>query len=198
MGPIGDAMARIPWDSLPPSARVDVLGWYSGKPAIRVPRFARGADILAPLADWASVESASIAADVDFVVVSTHGAAEILAVDQSAEPHAFDLGIRLGYPACCSSVIADAGEVRIDELARTSELACRGTILDTSGYPAGCALISHVPCSPTCPASVELAHRCLATALAHPAQVWASIVRGFAKLASATGKRETTRVVPAR
>lgn len=176
-------MARIPWDSLPPSARVDVLGWYSGKPAIRVPRFALGADAFAPLAVWAMAESASIAADAGFVVVAAHGAAEILAVDQSATPHAFDLGMRLGYPACCSSVIAGAGEARIDEVARTSALACCDTILDTSGYPAGCALISHVPCSPTCPSSLAMARRCLATAVAHPAQVWTVIVRAFAERA---------------
>jgi len=187
MGSTVDALAGFPWDSLPPSARVDVLGWYSGKPAIRLPRFALGTDVLPRLATWAHLQSASIAADDDFVVVATRDAEEILALDQSPAPHALDLGIRLGYPVCCATAIARAGELRIDELAETAALDCRETLLDTSGYTEGRALISHVPCSPTCVSSVELAHRSLAAAVDDSTQVWSEIVRVFAAWALPAG-----------
>ncbi|RTM10592.1 MAG: hypothetical protein EKK31_02220 [Hyphomicrobiales bacterium] len=84
----------------------------------------------------------------------------ILTIDQSAGEHCAWLGMWLGYPPCCVRAARRAGEAQLDAwAARISKRRHIGTFrhIGVSGYPAGNALISHIPCSPHCSPSLRLA-----------------------------------------
>ncbi|MGI8624792.1 MAG: hypothetical protein ACR2NB_15230 [Solirubrobacteraceae bacterium] len=88
----------------------------------------------------------------------------LLVLDASPRPHEAQLGALLGYPACCVSRVTGEGECRIDALA---DEATRWTYagpfwaIDPTGYRVGRALISHIPCGPSCVASMRDACRAL-------------------------------------
>ena len=62
------------------------------------------------------------------------------------------------------------GEAKIDEAARSAagwKLTGRFRLLDVTNYLDGVALLSHVPCSPTCEPSLAMAEAAAAWALEH-------------------------------
>jgi hypothetical protein len=68
----------------------------------------------------------------------------------------------LGYPPCCCTAIATAGESAIDDCAAiAADWNYSGCyrMINPAAYRAGGSLICHVPCSPTCDASLSLATR---------------------------------------
>lgn len=152
--------AGLPWSDLPPSFRVDLLQLLSGsRPAIRshVGETAREG-----LRAWCTASGLDFAADGPWVGLSTEvgRAARILQVDASPAPHEVDLGLLLGYPPCCCEQAALVGESQIDRYAQhVASWPLRGgyALLDISRYSEGLALISHLPCSPTCQPSREIA-----------------------------------------
>lgn len=85
---------------------------------------------------------------------------KIMSIDQAPGNHTAHLGYLLGYPSCCVRAAARIGEPNLDAWA--GSLTKRGFIgefaaIDVSGYRAGEALISHIPCSPFCLASLKMA-----------------------------------------
>ncbi len=145
---------------LPASAAVDLLGVLADvKPAARVE-----AGALAPeLVEWAALTGLAAATDPEGYVAlaRTHKvAAELLAIDRATGAHEYELGLMLGYPTCCSELIATIGEASIDARAATVarwSLDCAFRLIDIAGYKRGEALISHVPCHARCTPSLDLA-----------------------------------------
>jgi hypothetical protein len=149
------------------SVAVDALGvLVIAKPAMRTFAGDRASALLA----WASDANLSAAADHDGFVAVAHSkslAGRVLAVDRSPDDHCAELGTLLGYPRCCADRVAALGESAIDDYAESVDAwLYEGPfrLIDTSGYRSGRALISHLPCSPTCLGSLELARRCLPVA----------------------------------
>jgi hypothetical protein len=97
-----------------------------------------------------------------FVVFSPSAsrARRVMTVDQSAGDHTRALGLALGYPPCCARAAARVGDHELDAWA--AHVAGRRTIgrfalTSPAAYRAGRALVSHVPCSPRCVASLAMA-----------------------------------------
>jgi hypothetical protein len=144
----------LPWSDLSPSVRVDILGVYAyRKPALRiaVPHAAIASRTIDAFADagWAS------ALDEEYLVAAPTAqmARHILDVDRRSQPHALELGLLLGYPACCAQATADVGEEDIDDhVLRLGEDCDRGQAhrLDPRGYLRGLALVPYLACSPHC------------------------------------------------
>jgi hypothetical protein len=91
---------------------------------------------------------------------SASSARRVLRMDARPGRHTSALGRALGYPPCCCLAAARHKEEGLDEWARaTSSRRFVGLfrLIDTSGYIAGSANISHVPCSPRCSASLRMA-----------------------------------------
>ena len=157
--------AALPWSDLPPSFRVDLLQLLSAsRPAIRthVRETARQG-----LRAWCTASGLDFAADGPWVGLSTEvgRAARILQTDASPAPHEFDLGLLLGYPACCCEQAALVGESQLDRYAQdvaSWPLRDGYALLDISRYAEGLALISHLPCSPDCEPSRVLAEQSVA------------------------------------
>jgi hypothetical protein len=149
----------LPWADLPPSVRVDVLGILAqNKPAIRIPVGERRT--AAQVARVVAAVGWSHANDEDFLVAasSPEVASHVLDVDRSAQPHTLDLGLLLGYPACCARAAAHVGEGNIDQLAVRLGTDCereRAPHLDPRHYAKGIALVSYVACSPRCPTALQ-------------------------------------------
>lgn len=102
----------------------------------------------------------------DFIVVSRSAALArmILAIDCDDSPHTFRLGRALGYPTCCCRAAAGVGEQNLDSwaLALSREpFIGRFKLIDPSHYKDGNALISHIPCSASCHASLQMAEATL-------------------------------------
>ena len=153
----------VPHDLLPASARVDFLHLLAaGKPALRVKVEKSGVE---PLARWSAGHGYGCAADDEgyCCVAADHTLARhVLEVDQRAEPHELELGLLLGYPPCCCEAVAALGESRIDEQALVVagwSFAGPFRLIDPAGYRRGASLLSHLPCSPDCRASLRLARR---------------------------------------
>jgi hypothetical protein len=117
---------------------------------------------------WATAAGLAVQVDVERYVVlgrSEERVGRVLRVDASADPHADELGRLLDYPVCCVKAIAAIGESAIDR--RASEVARwshedRYRLIEIADYRAGLALVSHVPCSPSCRPTLEVAERSLA------------------------------------
>ena len=82
-------------------------------------------------------------------------------VDDLPVPHAILLGKLFGYPHCCTQKISQLGEDLIDEWELTEfadeDLVGDYRLIDPKLYRKGVALISHVPCSNKCDASLQIA-----------------------------------------
>src|SRR3546814_12102422 len=85
-----------------------------------------------------------------------------MSIDRERGNHTAHLGLMLGYPRCCARAAARVGESSLDTwaagLTRRRFLG-RFTAIQITGYRQGRALISHIPCSPNCLASLLLARR---------------------------------------
>ena len=148
---------------LPRSARVDILLLLLGeKPAART--LAPSLDRLA-VSRWCGEFGFYAAQDEDgFVVLAStaEAAKAILELDRSPVRHEYGLGRQLGYPDCCSMAGSRQSESKLDHWGAV--LAGQGfsppyDLTDPSGYVRGQALISHLPCSTRCEASLSIARR---------------------------------------
>lgn len=91
----------------------------------------------------------------------------LLALDAAPGDHVHALGRMLGYPTCCCRAARAQGEAEIDRwAARPRRFLGRFQAIDPSGYLHGNALVSHVPCSAQCRASLALAARVRRSGLA--------------------------------
>lgn len=147
---------------LKPSALVDLRLTILGiRPAFRTETSSSATN--AEIGRWARARSLYFCRDADdFIVFSTKPwlVRHIMTVDQSPGDHLARLGYWLGYPPCC---IRSARRMRESNLDRWSEALGarrhigRFTSNRVSGYRAGQSLISHIPCSPQCKASLDMA-----------------------------------------
>lgn len=160
--PINEIWEKIPWALFPPSAKVDLCLFLSGiKPAVRTQIQDKGH--LNFLASLFSSLGWYLAYDEDgyIVIAADRNLADVtLQVDQSSLPHESQLGALLGYPKCCYEYMAQQGENKIDEVAenfKEQDLKEEYGLIDVSLYDQGISLISHVPCSPQCSPSLEVA-----------------------------------------
>ncbi|EIW19582.1 MULTISPECIES: hypothetical protein [Pelosinus] len=75
------------------------------------------------------------------------------------------MGHLLGYPICCCQKIAVVGEMYIDEwealFVKKTHFEGRYKIINPKGYREGYSLISHIPCSPNCEPSLNIAQKAL-------------------------------------
>jgi hypothetical protein len=148
-----------------------VLFFACGKPAVRL--IVDTAEGLEALGSWSDRRCLDFASDGEGFACVGRGAgaaALVLDIDRRNEAHEADLGRVLGYPLCCCERVASVGESGIDAYA--AEVAAwlfEGDYrrIDPSGYKAGRALISHLPCSPVCEASLVIANRARAFVLEH-------------------------------
>jgi hypothetical protein len=157
------AFRSLPQDLLPASARVDFLHFLvAGKPAVRVKATETA---VGSLHRWSMLNGYGHAVDEDgysCVAMGEAYARHVLEVDQRVEPHELTLGLLLGYPRCCCEKIAHVGESQIDQQAAViAEWEFEGwfRLINPSKYRRGASLIYHLPCSPTCSASLRLARR---------------------------------------
>lgn len=175
MAPTGDiiglnaieSLRALPWELLRPSALVDCILFFSYcKPAVRL--LVKGDNeqyLIKALLRWCHERELDFAFDSEgFVcIASNEGASEhILGIDRRSESHEIDLGLALGYPLCCCERVAAIGESGIDAYAIEVALwtfAGSYQRINPCGYRQGLSLISHLPCSPTCEASLEIANQ---------------------------------------
>jgi hypothetical protein len=162
----------LPLGSLPRSAAVDALHMAVGtKSAIRT----RLADprALDAVTAWSDRHGLTIVGDEEGYVCIAAGralAALVLEIDRKDAPHEASLGRLLGYPPCCCEFVAQCGEARIDELAgEVARWAFDGTyqLIDPTHYVVGRSLVCHLPCSPTCGRSLQLARTALGLVRLH-------------------------------
>lgn len=167
-----EPLRSLPLGLLRPSALVDfVLFFACDKPAVRL--IVDAAEGLRALAAWSECWGFDFASDGEgFACVGRlEGAAAIvLEIDRRAEAHETELGLALGYPLCCCGRVASVGESDIDAYA--AEVAgwpFEGDYrrINPAGYRAGRSLVSHLPCSPACEASLAIANRAHAFVLEH-------------------------------
>lgn len=153
----------LPWAQLPPSVRVDVLQLSANaKPAIRVLSATTAVDLREDLRGWAIANDLGAASDDEYTCIARDylSAADSLRVDSMGRAHELEFGLALGYPTCCCEAIRRIGESAIDERAqeiKTWTFHGQYTIINPERYSLGGALISHLPCTPTCEASLRLA-----------------------------------------
>ncbi len=153
---------RIPWETLPPSAKVDLGLWiFRFKPSIRI------IPLIGDLKDThdtfkALFPNVGLTIHKDSLYMSLDKTLCLLVktLDWLSSPHGEKLGTLLGYPPCCSKHISQFPEAMIDSISALQNKAISGFrphILDTSEYSEGICLVSHVPCSIYCSASSILA-----------------------------------------
>ncbi len=156
----------LPRASLPLSASVDFFHFiFCSKPAVRVKL--ECLDGVVEISEWCQQYDYFLDIDADGFICIAHDlslAKTILLVDQSKEPHEEVLGQFLGYPLCCCRFVATVKEENIDEFAK--EVANwyfpkPFHIINPSKYREGQSLICHLPCSPTCLSSLEIAKKAL-------------------------------------
>lgn len=158
---------------LKPSAEVDILQVLAGlRPALRT-------ELESPIAEeefgrWRRRLGLFGIIDKDsFVVLAPRSelCRKIMSIDQASGNHTAHLGRLLGYPFCCVRAAARIGEPYLDAWA--ASLTKRGFLgefvaIDISGYRQGQALISHIPCSPHCLASLMMAKSLQKVAYSEP------------------------------
>lgn len=147
---------------LPKSATTDLSMLVLGmKPAARLRVGMRQADIRR----WSRRHGLFASSDRDGYVVlsrSAMTARRTLDLDRRPGRHTVALGVMLGYPSCCSRAAARVGDEGIDALhARAARRPYRGrfALISPERYLDGGSLLSHVPCSNVCRASLALAVR---------------------------------------
>lgn len=141
------------------SARVDLAQLLAGvRPAIRTETV--GFVELEVIQRWARGFGWFVALDDPFIALSPIPglSRRILAIDRQPAPHALRLGLALGYPLCCCRAADRIGENNLDDWSATMGRRAffgRFKLIDPSGYGEGLSLISHIPCSPRCAASLK-------------------------------------------
>jgi hypothetical protein len=142
------------------SARVDLLQLLAGvRPAIRTETV--GFVEYVVIQRWARGFGWFVAFDDPFIALSPIPglSRQILAIDRQPAPHTLRLGLALGYPLCCCRAAERVGENNLDDWSATMGRRAffgRFKLINPSGYGEGLSLISHIPCSPYCAASLRL------------------------------------------
>lgn len=112
---------------------------------------------------WATKNGLFLVSDIDnYAVVSRvpYLARMILEIDRRPQAHTYELGLKLGYPACCSRKAAQIGEKDLDLWAgeyNDTDFLGLFRMINPNGYRSGKALISHIPCSSKCKFSLMMA-----------------------------------------
>ncbi|MDQ3802347.1 MAG: hypothetical protein M3416_00605 [Acidobacteriota bacterium] len=160
-----EGLRALPWELLRPSALVDFIQLLAcGKPAVRL--LVRGSGeghLVESLSLWCRDRGLGLASDGEgFACVASdkERAARILDLDRRHEAHETELGLALGYPRCCCERVAAVGESGIDAYAAEVAgwpFAGPYRRINPGGYRRGLSLICHLPCSPTCGPSLEIA-----------------------------------------
>jgi len=153
---------------LPPSCYVDFLLLLGGlKPAIRLhvvdPRGHRA------IALWGEEYGYALSSNLTgyICIAKTEVAAvRLRELDDSYEPHEYELGLMLGYPPCCCRKAADVGESNLDaweeDLSQDASFQrIPNCLIAPGGYTEGSSLISHIPCSAGCESSLSIARAAL-------------------------------------
>lgn len=150
---------------LPLSARVDIILKLLGlKTCLRSRLRNREANWF-PLKEWCSQLCYFMETDEEgfvYIAQSEQMLVKMKGLDLSFQPHEEQFGWLLGYPLCCCAKIARIGEVCIDDFEmsfRDEQFSGRYQLINPSKYHLGQAFISHVPCSPTCQNSLDLAEK---------------------------------------
>lgn len=95
----------------------------------------------------------------------------LMSIDQSLENHCVKFGLLLGYPECCSKSIGNIGEEHIDEYEKNIvfnwSFEGKYHLINPKNHFEGGALISHIPCSPTCEYSYKIAKSCFRIIKSH-------------------------------
>lgn len=157
-----NAFTKLP-SSLHPADYIDFFNFLnSSKPSIRF--FCNNAYTIESLYKWCKLFGYKLLwFDKELVYISKFNIFNMLVskVDNSYFSHTFVLGILLGYPYCCAKKLAKIGEVNIDDweikyFSKNIPNDLRN-LINPLGYHQGSALISHVPCSWDCKASLNIA-----------------------------------------
>lgn len=156
----------LPSNELAPSILVDLLHFIAcDKLAVRF--HLDDSDTQTQIINWCHIHEYSVSSDTERYICITHNlelAENILHIDADPMPHAQKLGLLLGYPECCSQFIHKLGECNIDwvaELIGGWKFDRRFNLINPSGYLEGKSLICHLPCSPVCESSLEIAEKAL-------------------------------------
>ena len=147
---------------LSPSAITDIVQLLAGrKPAVRLSVGTRAPE----LRRWARRLGLFTSSDPDGYAALSRDpstARRVIDLDRRPGRHTQALGALLGYPRCCSRAAARGGDEGIDEwhaAVAAKRFHGRFHAIDPAGYAAGTSLVSHVPCSPRCVASLSLVTR---------------------------------------
>lgn len=167
-----EAFSDLP-ECLKPSDYVDMLLFLSfHKPVIRLGKNSDGIYSLA--SDWCNRHSFRyFISTAGFMYIARKKFLPFITsfVDDLPFPHATLLGKLLGYPKCCTHKITELGENKIDEWELTEFgdelLTGEYSLINPKLYTKGTALISHVPCSNRCEASLRLAYDMKQIIIAH-------------------------------
>lgn len=159
---------RLPsW--LKESAAIDLAQVLAGVRSAMRTEISRSVDELT-IRRWARRIGCFVVRDRDgFIVLSKNPAViqRILTLDRTQSAHTLSLGRALGYPPCCCRKAAEVGEAGLDNWAEAIARECflgRFEAINPHGYRTGRGLISHIPCSPRCTASLAMAEALLASA----------------------------------
>lgn len=162
-----EILESIPPNVLPESSNVDLLHFVAlNKICIRT-RISNRASYN-EVENWCSRNSYYSYIDTNnflFIVKDKSNLKYLYNLDTDEQPHEFRLGSLLGYPKCCCLFIEKVGESNIDSTC--SEVEKWGylkefILINPHGYTKGNSLICHIPCSPNCQPSLELALQALA------------------------------------
>lgn len=151
----------IPWEYLPPSAKVDLGLWIFGyKDALRIIPINGGLKNTKHTVKRLFPHAETIVhKDSLYMGNNKQHCHLVKSLDWLPSTHGEKLGILLGYPSCCSKYIAQFPETLIDSIAAWQNADLTGIkphLLDISEYPHGVCLLSHIPCSLHCQASLTI------------------------------------------
>lgn len=168
-----------------PSFQTDLAQLKAGVRHVVRSELADGKDSLSKLRAWARRMGLFAAVDRDgffTLSCSPSAARRALHIDRLPGRHETALGQVLGYPLCCCRAAARQSEACIDEWALSiSKRRFIGLyrLIHPGGYSDGQAILSHVPCSPRCRPSLQMA----LTLLAGASRPWlCSSYRGTARV----------------
>ncbi len=149
----------------PLSARVDILLFLLGLKLCVRTKLKPFQNELKPIEEWCKQFKLHFEKSTDgFIYIAKDQ--ELLhlvnSVDHSHHPHEEELGRLLGYPTCCYRKIAEVGEMQIDSFENwliSQPFTGTFKLINPYAYREGKAFISHVPCSPSCSPSLEIAKK---------------------------------------
>lgn len=150
--------------SLKASSYIDFLLFLGGlKPSLRL--HVTDPQTQIALESWGKEHgyaSASNPSGYIYIAKTQDAALCLQELDDSQQAHEYELGLMLGYPPCCCRKAAEVGESNLDEweesMSQHTDFGhLPNCLIDPRGYTEGSSLISHIPCSAQCEASLSIA-----------------------------------------